>query len=251
MPQFAGKQTDNHGVNLWGTSTMRWILYILVFLALLVLAGFLFPRVATTERSVYITEPPEVVFPYLNNFRNFNQWSPWYQIDPDTEYSYEGFPEGTGAVMKWQSDNPSVGTGSQTITASEPYSHVAMDLDFGTQGKAKSEFQLQSQGSGTNVTWSFSAEMGGSPIARWMGLMVSKMVGKSYEEGLQKLKTVVESAGSPGSPSGADDAVPAGPGTVEPEAIDPGMENEIIDEDEIEEPDTDGDALEEFEREQP
>ncbi|WP_105101399.1 SRPBCC family protein [Microbulbifer pacificus] len=231
---------------------MRWILYILVFLALLVLAGFLFPRVATTERSVYITKPPEVVFPYLNNFRNFNQWSPWYQIDPDTEYTYEGFPEGIGAVMKWQSDNPSVGTGSQTITASEPYSHIAMDLDFGAQGQAKSGFQLQSQGSGTNVTWTFSSDMGGSPIARWMGLMVSKMVGKSYEEGLQKLKTVVESQDNPAGSAAPDanNATPAGPGAIEPGEIDPGMENEIIEDDEIDEPDSDGDALEEFEREE-
>ncbi|HEY8570300.1 SRPBCC family protein [Microbulbifer sp.] len=231
---------------------MRWLLYILVFLALLVLAGFLFPRVATTERSVYIAEPPQVVFPHLNNFRNFNQWSPWYQLDPQAEYTYEGFPEGNGAVMKWHSDDPSVGTGSQTITASEPYSHIAMDLDFGAQGKAKSEFKLQSQGSGTNVTWSFSSEMGGSPVARWMGLLVEKMVGKSYEEGLQKLKTVVESQDEPAdstSPT-SEEAVPAGPSAIEPEEIDPGMENEILEEDEIEEPDTDGDALEEFEKEE-
>ncbi|MBB5209924.1 SRPBCC family protein [Microbulbifer hydrolyticus] len=233
---------------------MRWILYILVFLALLVLAGFLFPRVATTERSVYIAEPPDVVFPYVNNFRNFNKWSPWYEIDPDTEYSYEGFPEGNGAVMKWNSDNPSVGTGSQTITASEPYSRVAMVLDFGAQGKADAEFTLQPQGSGTNITWSFSSEMGGGPIARWMGLMVSRMVGKSYEEGLQKLKTVVEADAAASGRGSSDTATPAPtptePGTLEPDNVDPDMENQIIEGDDIEEPDTDGDALEEFDQEE-
>ena len=230
---------------------MRWILYILAFLALLVLAGFLFPRVATTERSVYIAEPPDVVFPYLNSFRNFNKWSPWYQIDPNTQYTYEGFPEGNGAVMKWTSDNPSVGNGSQTITASEPYSRVATDLDFGTQGQAKAEFKLQPQGSGTNVTWSFESEMGGSPIGRWMGLMVSRMVGKSYEDGLQKLKTLVESeAGAGAPPIHADEATPSDSGNIEPETTDPGMENEIIEGDEVEEPDTDGDALEEFDQEE-
>lgn len=233
---------------------MRWILYILIFLALLVLAGFLFPRVATTERSVYIAEPPQVVFPYLNNFRNFNKWSPWYQIDPETEYTYEGFPEGNGAVMKWTSDNPSVGSGSQTITTSEPYSRVVTALDFGAQGKATGEFTLLPQGSGTNVTWSFSSEMGGSPIARWMGLMVSRMVGQSYEQGLQKLKTIVEQeAGSRGDGTPDTPVSPptsSEPGTLEPENVDPGMENQIIEGDDIEEPDTDGDALEEFDQEE-
>ncbi|MBN8431112.1 SRPBCC family protein [Microbulbifer salipaludis] len=233
---------------------MRWLLYILILIALLVLAGFLFPRVATTERSVYIAEPPQVVFPYLNNFRNFNKWSPWHHIDPGTQYTYEGFPEGNGAVMKWTSDDPNVGNGSQTITASEPYSRVATDLDFGSQGQAKAEFTLQPQGSGTNVTWSFSSEMGGSPIARWMGLLVSRMVGQSYQQGLQKLKTVVEKEAGNTGQDGPDTSIPAPtpaePGTLEPENVDPDMENQIIEGDDIEQPDTDGDALEDFDREE-
>ena len=239
---------------------MRWLLYILIFLALLVLAGFLFPRVATTERSVYIAEPPDVVFPYVNNFRNFNKWSPWYQIDPNTEYTYSGGAEGAGAAMSWTSDDPKVGSGSQTITASEPYSRVATDLDFGAQGKAKAEFKLVPQGEGTNITWTFSSEMGSGPIARWMGLMVSRMVGTSYEQGLQKLKAVVEeeSTGEPiSSPSPSPEIQPdqepgpeSDPGTIAPEELDPGMENEIIDEDDTENMGDDGDAVEDFQQEE-
>ncbi|WP_226664936.1 SRPBCC family protein [Microbulbifer aggregans] len=233
---------------------MRWMLYILIFLALLVLAGFLFPREATTERSVYISEPPEVVFPYLNNFRNFNKWSPWFELDPDTEYVYEGVPEGNGATMRWRSNNPKVGNGSQTITASEPYSLVATTLDFGGQGTASANFKLVPQGQGTNVTWSFSSEMGAGPIARWMGVMVSRMVGQSYEDGLQKLKTVVEQeatetsgSSTPSPEAGTEDG---SPDVIEPEDVDPGMENPIIDDEDPEGmSDDDGDAIEEFQPE--
>ncbi|MCA0892355.1 SRPBCC family protein [Microbulbifer agarilyticus] len=223
---------------------MRWLLYLLIFLALLVLAGFLFPREATTERSVYIAQPPQVVFPYLNNFQNFNKWSPWYQIDPSTEYTYTGNPEGKGAEMHWKSEDPNVGNGTQTITVSEPYSRIATDLDFGTQGKAKAEFTLKPQGSGTNVTWSFSSDMGGSPIARWMGLMVSRMVGESYAEGLDKLKALVESEANAGAPAvDTRDALPSEGSNIEPENVDPGMENEIIEGDDVESPDSSGDEL--------
>ncbi|MFV8781848.1 SRPBCC family protein [Microbulbifer sp. SA54] len=235
---------------------MRWIMYILTFLVLLVLAGFLFPRVATTERSVYIAEPPEVVFPYLNNFQNFNKWSPWYQLDPNAEYTYEGFPEGNGATMRWSSKDPKVGNGSQTITASEPYSHIATTLDFGTQGTASADFKLVPQGGGTNVTWSFSSEMGAGPLARWMGLMVSRVVGKSYEDGLQKLKTVVEKEATespdrmPQQPE--DDTRESSPDTIQPDEIDPGMENPIVDDEDPEGlNDDDGDAIEDFQSEEP
>lgn len=175
---------------------MRWILYTLVLLAILILAGFLFPREVTLERSVTIDRSPETVFPYLNDFHNFNRWSPWYQLDPDTEYSYSGPREGTGAKMQWRSDNPSVGSGSQTITASDPYSLVATELDFGEQGTAEAEFRLRPQGSGTNVTWHFKTDMGPGPVGRWMGLMVKNMVGSSYRQGLEKLKAVAEAGES-------------------------------------------------------
>lgn len=172
---------------------MRWILYILVFLALLVLAGFLFPREVTLERSVTIAEPPEAVFPYLNNLRNFNRWSPWYQLDPETVYEYSGPREGVGSAMRWSSENPNVGSGSQKIIASKPHSLVRTEMDFGKQGTAEAEFRLRPQNGGTQVTWQFRTSMGSGPIARWMGLLVKRMVGDSYQQGLEKLKNVAES----------------------------------------------------------
>ncbi|SDZ88891.1 SRPBCC family protein [Microbulbifer marinus] len=217
---------------------MRWILYILIFLALLVLAGFLFPREVTLERSVYIAKPPQAVFPYVNNFRNFNSWSPWYQLDPNTQYEYSGPEEGLGAVMSWNSDNPNVGNGSQTITASEPYSLVRTDLDFGGQGNATAEFRLQPQGSGTNVTWWFSTDMGSGPIARWMGLAVKNMVGDSYEQGLAKLKNLVESEAAAPQPTqeidnGSDADLPSDSDDemgAEPEGIESEMEDQSLEE---------------------
>lgn len=217
---------------------MRWILYILVFLALLVLAGFLFPREVALERSVYIAKPPQAVFPYVNNSRNFNSWSPWYQLDPNTKYEYSGPDEGVGAMMSWSSDNPNVGSGSQTITASEPYSLVRTELDFGEQGDATAEFRLQPQGSGTNVTWQFSTDMGGGPIARWMGLLVKKMVGESYEQGLDKLKNLVESEAPAPAPAeeidnGTDTELPPDANDsmgAEPDDMESDMEDQTLEE---------------------
>lgn len=234
---------------------MRWILYILIFIALLILAGFLLPREIIVERSVYITKPPESVFSYVNNLRNFNSWSPWYQLDPTTEYEYSGPESGIGATMSWQSENPSVGTGSQTIVTSQPNSLVRMDLDFAAQGQATSEIRLQPQGSGTNVTWWFSTDLGGSPIARWFGLMVKRMIGQSYEQGLQKLKNLVESEASTSTAemeessqedNGSDTELPlegsegADDMETDPGDVDPGIQGEVIDgevlEEEAEEP---------------
>ncbi|UHQ55096.1 MULTISPECIES: SRPBCC family protein [unclassified Microbulbifer] len=223
---------------------MRWILYIIGLLVLLVLAGFLFPREVTVERSVYINKPPAAIFPTLNNLRNFNNWSPWYSIDPTTDYIYSGPGEGVGNKMSWSSENPNVGRGSQTIIDSQTNSMVRTHLDFGAQGTAMAELQLEPQGSGTNVTWNFNSDMGSGPIARWMGLVVKNMVGESYERGLNKLKNYIESsadtpeaaAGSEAEvDSGSDEALTpeSGPDSgmeVDPGDMDGDMETEIIQE---------------------
>ncbi|WP_299584442.1 SRPBCC family protein [uncultured Microbulbifer sp.] len=212
---------------------MRWILYILIFLVLLLMAGYLFPREVSLERSIYIDRPPQTVFPYVNNFRKFNSWSPWRNIDPAMEYKYSGPEAGVGASMSWHGENSKEGGGTQTITASTPNSLVQTDLDFGDGSEATAEFKLQEQNGGTQVSWSFNTDTGGGPRERWMGLAIKKMVGESYEQGLTKLKQLMESSAKTNEinerknsdttdsvsdiPSDVDDAMGGGPQGVQSE----------------------------------
>ncbi|WP_445362158.1 SRPBCC family protein [Microbulbifer sp. ANSA003] len=216
---------------------MRWIIYILIALVILVLAGYLFPREVTVHRSVFINKPPQVVFPYVNNFHKFNEWSPWRHIDPSVLYEYSGPQEGVGAKMTWRGENSKAGSGSQTIFASKRDSVVATKLDFGDGSQATAEFQLEPKDGGTLLTWNFHSDTGGGPRERWMGLAVKKMVGESYEQGLEKLKNLVETAPenstSDGTstdsvsdiPSDMDDAMGDGP---------QGVPNELRDQNEEE-----------------
>ncbi|WP_444923096.1 SRPBCC family protein [Microbulbifer sp. DLAB2-AF] len=173
---------------------MRWILYIFVFLILLLLAGYLFPREVSLERSIYIDKPPQTIFPYVNDYRKFNSWSPWRHIDPAMEYKYSGPETGVGATMSWHGENSNEGSGTQTIIASTPDSTVLNKLNFGDGSEASAEFRLMPQNGGTQVVWSFNTDTGGGPRERWMGLAIKKMVGESYEQGLAKLKQLMESS---------------------------------------------------------
>ena len=51
---------------------------------------------------------------------------------------------------------------------------------------------LAPAGASTQVTWTLDIDMGASPIAHYFGLMMDRMIGKDYETGLNKLKTLVE-----------------------------------------------------------
>ena len=171
---------------------LKWLLWAVVVLAVLIGGGgLLFPATSHLERSILVQRPPAEVFTTLNSFARFNEWSPWFEIDPTAKYTYGGPASGVGAKMAWVG-NSSVGSGSQEIIESVPVGKIVNALDFGGS-KAKATFQLTPDGNGTRVIWSLDSEHGYNPINRLFGaFLLDGMVGKDYEKGLAKLKGVLE-----------------------------------------------------------
>lgn len=165
---------------------------LVIAVVVLVGAAYLLPRNVHVERSAVIDAPQATVFALVNGYRLFNKWSPWADLDPDAEYTYEGPESGVGAKMTWSGDPEKVGSGSQEIIESRPPEMVKTALDLGAQGKATAQFTLLAEGSGTRVTWSLDSDMGMSPVGRYMGMMMDGMLGPQYEKGLASLKGLAE-----------------------------------------------------------
>lgn len=170
----------------------RFILIILLLILALIGIAYVLPDSAHVEREIRIDAPPEAVFPYVNNFHRFNEWSPWAEMDPDMQYDFSGPDSGVGARMAWESDKPEVGSGSNLITQSKPPNRVTTRLEFGGQGISASYFQIEAAGDGSVVTWGLDTEFGNNYIERYFGLMMDRWVGQDFEKGLQNLKTQVE-----------------------------------------------------------
>lgn len=173
---------------------LKWLFIVAVVLVVaLVAIGFVLPDQAHVERSATIDAPPPVVFAVLNGFRNFNQWSPWAELDPDTQYTYEGPVQGVGARMSWASQQQSVGSGNQEILESEPYERIKMRLVFaGFDSDHTAHFFLAPEGAGTRITWTHDTDFKGNLLGRYFGLMLDGMIGPDYEKGLAKLKTFAQ-----------------------------------------------------------
>jgi effector-binding domain-containing protein len=169
----------------------RGLVILVVVLIVLAIIGLLLPRNIHVERSVDIERPASLIFATVDSFQLFPQWSPWQNLDPNMHQTTEGARDGVGAKLVW-SGNDKVGSGTNLITASTPNESVATDIDFGKMGVAKSTILLAPQGSATRVTWTLDIDMGASPVGHYFGLMMDSMIGKDYEKGLSKLKTLVE-----------------------------------------------------------
>jgi Polyketide cyclase / dehydrase and lipid transport/3-demethylubiquinone-9 3-methyltransferase len=146
-------------------------------------------------RTAAIAAPPEAVFAQVNDFHNWEAWSPWAKLDPAMKQTYEGSPSGKGAIYTW-TGNHSVGEGRMTLTESHPAEFVRIDLDFikPFKGSNKTEFTFRPEGKQTTVTWSMDGQK--NFITKAFGLFMSmdRMVGRSFEQGLAQMKTVVETS---------------------------------------------------------
>ncbi|HZR60147.1 MAG TPA: SRPBCC family protein [Xanthobacteraceae bacterium] len=150
------------------------------------------PDSFAVQRSALIDASPERIFPLIDDLHAQSAWSP-FEKDPDMKRTHSGPPRGPGATYAWDG-NRQVGAGQIAITDSKPPSQVVLSLQMLRPFKADNtvEFTLDRVGSGTRVTW---AMRGRSPfMAKLMGLFMDcdNMVGKQFEEGLAKLKNLVE-----------------------------------------------------------
>jgi uncharacterized protein YndB with AHSA1/START domain len=151
------------------------------------------PDIFRVERSASIKAPPEKIFSLINDFHQWQAWSPWEKVDPAAKATFSGAANGVGAVYEWNG-NKEVGQGRMEIIESSPPSKVVLKIDFikPFDGHNTIEFTLAPHGDATTVT---QAMYGPSPyISKIMCLFFSmdKMVGSKYEEGLAALKAIAE-----------------------------------------------------------
>lgn len=180
----------------------RLLLKILLAIVLLV-GGFLAyvaaqPAEYRVARSATINAPPDAVFAQVNDFHNWQKWSPWAELDPNAKVTFEGPAAGVGAVFKW-SGNDDVGEGSMTLIESRPHEFVHIDLKFVRpfEDSADVTFSLHPQGEQTAVTWAMSGKNNffGKLVCLFMDM--DQMIGADYEKGLAQLKAVVEKPPQP------------------------------------------------------
>ena len=146
-------------------------------------------------RTATMSAPAPAVFAQVNDFHNWEAWSPWAKLDPAAKNSFEGPPAGTGAIFRWAGNNQ-VGEGGMTITESRPNELIRFNLEFlkPMAGTSTAEFTFKPEGDQTAVTWSMSGKNNFIAKAICLFMNMDTMVGGKFEEGLAAMKSIVEAA---------------------------------------------------------
>jgi carbon monoxide dehydrogenase subunit G len=145
------------------------------------------------ERSETMAAPPADVFAQVNDFNNWQDWSPWAKLDTKATNSFEGPSSGEGAIFKW-SGNDDVGQGDMTITESRPNELIKIKLHFirPMEGTNVTEFTFKPAGDKTLVTWAMSGQNGFVGRAFCLVMNMQKVVGDEFSKGLATMKGIVE-----------------------------------------------------------
>jgi hypothetical protein len=150
------------------------------------------PDTFRVERSTTIAAPPEKIHALINDFGQWQSWSPYEKKDPAMRRIRSGPPAGQGAVYAWEG-NKEIGTGRMEIIETTPTS-IRIRLDFAEPFEAHNiaEFTLSPKADATRVTWSMHGPN------NFVGKMIQtvidmdRMVGSDFEAGLASLKALGE-----------------------------------------------------------
>jgi hypothetical protein len=176
---------------------LETVLIILLVLAVIVVVFVAVVAMRPAEfriwRSATIAAPAPDLFAQVNDFHNWEAWSPWAKLDPTMKQTYEGAPAGSGAIYSW-AGNGKVGEGRMTVTLSHPSDLIRINLEFLKPFKATNiaEFTFKPEGNQTVVTWSMSGRNNFMLKAFGLFMNMDKMVGGDFEKGLANMKSVVE-----------------------------------------------------------
>lgn len=149
------------------------------------------PSEIEVERHAIIAAPPEKVFSFVGDLKRFSDLSPWVNPDFGLHYSFRGPSIGVGQAMSWNSDNPTIGRGSQEVISYQPPTSLTMTVSLTDGNAANLSINLEPLGGGTRVTWRFKSRRG-SPLQRWLGIFGIRRTGDDLERALTKLKTIAE-----------------------------------------------------------
>lgn len=171
---------------------VKYLLFI-ILIAVICLAVYIAVQPGTYHitRTHEINAPAPVVHNYIDDYKKWNEWSPWKEYDPGAAITYGDKTTGVGASYAWKGEE--LGEGDmETTYVSQDSIHQVLNFKSPRESTADVYWTIDEAGETTKVTWGMKGEMGFMEKAymTFNGGM-DKMIGPDYERGLKKLDSTV------------------------------------------------------------
>jgi hypothetical protein len=171
------------------------LLGLAVIIAIPLIAALFLEKTYHVEREVVINKPVSVVFSYVKQLKNQENYSVWSMMDPNMKKEYLGTDGTVGFVASWSSDNKQVGVGEQEIKAIVENERLDFELRFFKPFKATDAAYMTTiavSDTQTKVVWGFNGRMKYPMNLMLVTMNMDKMLGDALQTGLDNLKGLLE-----------------------------------------------------------
>jgi len=164
-------------------------------IAILLIAGLFIDGNYALEREVTINKPRQEVFDYVKLLKNQNNFSVWAMADPNMKKEFTGVDGTIGCVSAWDSENPDVGKGEQTIIQIAEGQRIDYELHFIEPFESTDYAYMTTEAvsdNQTKVIWGFRGEMKYPMNLMMLTMNLEEMLAPDLEKGLGNLKGILE-----------------------------------------------------------
>ncbi|MBD3627081.1 SRPBCC family protein [Cyclobacterium sp.] len=171
------------------------LIILLVLIAIPLVMAVFIQKDYFVEREITINKPHEEVYNYLSMLKNQDNFSSWSLKDPTMKKTYTGSDGQVGFIAGWESENPDAGVGEQEIIGIDQGKRIDYALRFKEPFEASDlaymEFE-EVNSNQTKVIWGFEGHMDYPMNAMLAFMDMESLIGNDFEEGLQRLKEILE-----------------------------------------------------------
>jgi hypothetical protein len=168
--------------------TVRFRLLLLT--AFLLVFPFFIRRRPRVERRITILAPPQAIFPFLIDLRNWPLWTEWHRRE-EIDYEYGSTSVGDGAEQWWSSRHMS---GLVHILKSDRDERIDYELSmYDGAWRLVGRIELHPDGACTRLVWKCAWDLAQNPYRRYFDLAMRWMIQRDFAAGLENLKALVES----------------------------------------------------------
>jgi len=171
------------------------VIILVILIAIPLIVALFIKKDYTVQREITINKPNAQVFDYIRYLKNQENYSVWAMKDPEMKKEYKGTDGTVGFVSAWDSKVKEVGKGEQEILKITEGERIDTKLRFKVPFEAEEDAYMTTNmidSSSTKVTWGFNGTFAYPMNIMHLFMDMDKMIGKDLNDGLVKLKTVLE-----------------------------------------------------------
>jgi len=172
---------------------MKLLKYLFFLILIFIIGGSIYLATLNGSYDVKQTRtikaPVEVVFNEINDYKNWQHWGPWYEMDSTIIATYPEITSGVNASYSWTGKE---GDGSMKTISLVPNKELIQQIDFETGSTPEVYWNLKKVEDGTEVTWGMRGKNTFKEKAYWLTQGgIEKNIKPMYTRGLELLDTYI------------------------------------------------------------